>query len=118
MSGAPKSPEGRIQQTSYTASIIPVSQGGFTNWGGKFPLAGFLLLVPPGAEAPQISFKQEALVSLLHSEASSTTPDFVVLAFLSKHQNKMLLFKEPMQGWREEVREGLRVAERQGKEEE
>ena len=35
MSGAPKIPEGGIQQSSYTASIILVSQGGFTNWGKK-----------------------------------------------------------------------------------
>lgn len=35
MSGAPKIPEGRIQQASYTASIIPASQGGFRNWGAK-----------------------------------------------------------------------------------
>lgn len=42
MSGTPKIPEGRIQQGSYTASIIPVSQGRFTNWGKKkFTLVGF-----------------------------------------------------------------------------
>lgn len=102
MSGLLKIPEGRIQQSSYTASIIPVSQGRFTNWGrgGRvvFTLVGFLLLVPPGSEPPQISFKQEPSVPLLHFETSSTMPDFVVLAFLSKHQNKMSLLKEPMQG--------------------
>lgn len=113
MSGAPKIPEGRIQRSSYTASIMPVSQGGFTNWGGeKFTLVGFLLLVAPGSEPPQISLRQEASVSLLHSEASSSVPGFVVLTFLSKHRNKMSLFKEPVRVCREEVREGLQGKKR------
>lgn len=30
---APRIPEGGILQTSYTAAIIPVSQGGLMNWG-------------------------------------------------------------------------------------
>lgn len=118
MSGAPKIPEGRIQQSSYTASIILVSQGGFTNWKKKkFTLVGFLSLVPPWSEPPEIS-KQEASVSHPHSEASSAMPDCVVLTFLSKHQNKMFLLKEPMQGCREAVRESLEVAARQEKKEE
>lgn len=39
----------------------------------KLTLTGFLLLVPPGSEPPQIASKQEVSVSLLHSKASSTT---------------------------------------------
>lgn len=63
--------------------------------------------MPPGSEPPEISSKQEASISLPHSEASSTTPDCVGLIFLSKHQNKILLLKEPMQSCREALSKGL-----------
>lgn len=83
-----------IYYTSFTRKIYELGGVG----GARFTLVGFLLLVPPGSEPPQISFKQEASVPLLHSETCTTMPDFVVLTFLSKHQNKMSLLKEPMQG--------------------
>lgn len=77
MWGAPRIPEGRIQHTSYTAFIIPISQGGFTNWGRKkkFTLVGFLLPVPPGPEPPQISFNQGRpwALSFNHAKFCSTS---------------------------------------------
>lgn len=99
------------RQASHTAPIIPASQGRLTSWGESpfAAAAGPRLPKAPSSRGPG---------SLLRPEASSATPDFVVLAFLSKHRNKMPLFKEPAQGWREELREGLRVAESQGRKEE
>lgn len=75
-----------IYYTSFTRRIYELEK----KKKKKFTLVGFLLLVPPGSEPPQISSKQEACLppSL---EAPSTGPDFVVLTFLSKHQNKMSL---------------------------
>lgn len=87
-----------IYYTSFTRRIYELEKK-------KFTLVGFLLLVPPESEPSEISSKQEGFVSLPHSEASSTMLDCVVLTFLSKHQSKMSLLKEPMQGCREAVRE-------------
>lgn len=119
MSGAPKIPEGRTQQASYTAPIIPVSQGGFTNWGRKnvylswLPFAG----ATRGWGSPNL-LQAGGLGLPPPLGGLFTYAKTVVLAFLSKHQNKMFLFKEPMPGWREEVREGLWVATSQEKKEE
>lgn len=101
--------------TSFTRRIYEL-QGKKKKKGAtkKFTLVGFLLLVPPRSEPPQISSKREACLppSL---EASSARPDFVVLTFLSKQQNKMSLSKKPGQSGGEG---GLLVAVRQGKTEE
>lgn len=100
-----------IYYTSFTRRVYELEKK------KKFTLVGFLSLVPPWSEPPETS-KEEASVSHPHSEASSAMPDCVVLTFLSKHQNKMFLLKEPMQGCREAVRESLEVAARQEKKEE
>lgn len=55
MSGAPKIPVGRIQQRSYTASIIPVSQEGFTKWGGKKKVYLSWLPLTGGSRVPAAS---------------------------------------------------------------
>lgn len=74
--GAPRIPEGRIQHTSYTAFIMPVSQGGFTNWGRKkkFTLVGFLLPVPQGLSLPKSpSSRRPRALSFNHAKFCSTS---------------------------------------------
>lgn len=115
MSGSPKDSRGgnsadflySSYYTSVTRRIDELGVGGFT-------LVGFLLLVPPEAEFPQIS---SCSLPDPPSEAPSSMPDFVVLVFLSKQQNEMFLLKEPAQGWIEEVKKGSQVAPSQEKKE-